>query len=189
MKNNVICTCLALICSFSVYAGPFPTYTVLGFELGKTTENDLVDFFNKNQINYSFQHYKIYEKPKDKINQKAYFLVPTKDIKTYNSDPFWCPNVRFEVERKDRRLVKIIHFCFKRSKSVDKKYIDSFIKQYGKPTEVKITNKDEVWSYIWYLDSMKVNINLFGLGLVTFEYDSKYKKGTPYNEVDLLFEK
>lgn len=47
MKNNVICTCLALICSFSVYAGPFPTYTVLGFELGKTTENDLVDFLTK----------------------------------------------------------------------------------------------------------------------------------------------
>ena len=200
MKTKALFTVALLSVVLIGCSDDSPSYKILGIELGKTTGETLISYFDNKKIEYEFESIENpwqseIGKPKAEsrigASHKFFDIYGARDEGSRIGK--LDKNVRFWIEGADpKSLVTDIEIKLQNNDTVIESYLESLKGQYGWPIE---TNKfsapekeREICAWIWYLDSLKVTLSRSGDAVLKFEYDPKYKKGVRYNEADKIFE-
>ena len=198
MKNKFL---LVLLLSIGLIAHgkEVPTYKILGVELGKTTGENLISYFENNKIEYEFDSTENPLKSKwENFGVRSWFSVSHKVYNLYGaldvSELFGEAknNVFFYIKGNNvKSLVTKIVLDLEPDEKVIDSYLKSLTRRYGEPTDIKYDGgkmSGEIYKWIWCLDSLKITLDTVIIGNLEFEYHSKYKKGIKYNEADNIFD-
>lgn len=200
MINKTLITLILISVVMTGCSNDSPSYKILGIELGKTTGENLISYFDSKKIEYEFE---CYERPWQseigKTKTESWFSASHKFFDIYGARDEGerigklDKNVRFWIDGTGpKSLVTDIEIKLQNNDTVIELYLESLKGQYGWPIEThkfSAPEKDgEICEWIWYLDSLKVILSRPGDAVLKFEYDPKYKKGVRYNEADKIFE-
>lgn len=200
MKTKALFTVALLSVVLIGCSDDSPSYKILGIELGKTTGETLISYFDNKKIEYEFESIENpwqseIGKPKAEsrigASHKFFDIYGARDEGSRIGK--LDKNVRFWIEGADpKSLVTDIEIKLQNNDTVIESYLESLKGQYGWPIEThkfSAPEKErEICAWIWYLDSLKVTLSRSGDAVLKFEYDPKYKKGVRYNEADKIFE-